>query len=92
MPDPRRPSPQARRIARVVATWGLLTLGSVAALAVLIIWHLVRRGRLIRQNLRPPRAVRLPELDRPESPENPEMSPRSTRRTRRERPGGKNEK
>jgi hypothetical protein len=63
MPETRRPSAEAhRRIARAAATWGLLTLGSVAVLAALIVWHLVRRGRLIRQNLGPPRVVRLPEI------------------------------
>jgi hypothetical protein len=69
MPDPRWPSPEVRRrIARVVATWGALTLGSVVVLAALIIWHLIRRGRLIQQGLGPPRVVRLPEIERPQPP------------------------
>jgi hypothetical protein len=63
MPETRWPSPETRRrIARVVATWGLLTLGSVVGLTALIVWHLIRRGRLIQQNLGPPRVVRLPEI------------------------------
>ena len=63
MPEPRRPSPESRRrIAHATATWGFLTLGTVATLAALIIWHLIRRGRLIREGLGPPRVVRLPEI------------------------------
>ena len=39
-------------------------------LGALLIWHFVRRGRLIRERLSPPRTVRLPEfpaqdIDRP---------------------------
>lgn len=63
MTESRRPSLAVRRrIARATATWGALTLGAVAVLAALIIWHLIRRGRLIRQSLSPPRDVRLPEV------------------------------
>jgi len=35
-----------------------------AAMGILIIWHLVRRGRLIREGLAPPRVVPLPEVER----------------------------
>jgi len=35
---------------------------ALAAIGALVIWHLVRRGRLIRDRLNPPRIVRLPEL------------------------------
>ena len=34
---------------------------ALAALGLLI-WHIIRRGRLIRERLNPPRIVRLPEL------------------------------
>ena len=36
---------------------------AIVALGSLAIWHLVRRGRLIRERLGAPRDVRLPELD-----------------------------
>jgi hypothetical protein len=57
-----REKPEARsRVGRAVA--GLLgtTLVALAAVGGLLIWHLARRGRLIRDRLNPPRNVRLPE-------------------------------
>jgi hypothetical protein len=36
---------------------------SIGAIGALVIWHLVRRGRLIRESLGPPRGVELPELN-----------------------------
>jgi hypothetical protein len=59
--------PDARpRIGRAVAV--LLGTGvfAIAALGALLIWHMVRRGRLIRERLSAPRVVRLPELPTPE--------------------------
>jgi hypothetical protein len=52
-----------KRIGRAVS--GLLAAGlvGIAALGVLAIWHLVRRGRLIRERLAPPKPVRLPEVE-----------------------------
>jgi len=51
--------PEARpRLGKAVAALlgtGLVTL---AALGGLLIWHIMRRGRLIRERLNPPRAVR----------------------------------
>jgi hypothetical protein len=41
----------------------LVTLGAMGAL---LIWHLLRRGRLIHQRLGPPRVVRLPQYPGPE--------------------------
>jgi hypothetical protein len=38
---------------------GVITIAVVGALTI---WHLVRRGRLIRARLGPPRDVRLPDL------------------------------
>jgi hypothetical protein len=52
-----------RRIGHAAATWLGLTLAAIAILSVGVIWHLVRRGRLIRERLGPPRAVQLPELE-----------------------------
>jgi hypothetical protein len=51
--------PEARpRLGRAIAALlgtGLVTL---AALGGLLIWHIMRRGRLIRERLNPPRIVR----------------------------------
>jgi hypothetical protein len=81
MPEPRRSSPESRRrIAHATAMWGLLTLGTIAALAALIIWHLIRRGRLIREGLGPPRVVRLPDVTPVTPPSDPEIPPQSTLR------------
>jgi hypothetical protein len=73
MPDPSPRSPaDRRRIARVAADWGALTLGTLTTLVALILWHLVRRGRLLRQGLHPPRDVRLPEEISPQRPQRPQ--------------------
>ncbi len=63
--------PEARpRLGRAVAELLGTTLVAVAALSALLIWHLVRRARMIRERLSPPRAVELPDftgdkVDRP---------------------------
>jgi hypothetical protein len=55
--------PEARpRIGRAVATLLGTGLVALAAFGVLLIWHLVRRGRLIRERLSAPRVVRIPEF------------------------------
>lgn len=55
--------PQARsRLGHAVAVLLGTTLIALAAIAALVIWHLVRRGRLIRERLNPPRKVWLPEI------------------------------
>jgi hypothetical protein len=55
--------PEARsRLGRAVAALLGTSLFALAALGALLIWHLVRRGRLIRERLHAPRLVRLPEL------------------------------
>jgi hypothetical protein len=51
------------RIGRAVVVllgWGLV---ATALLGLLALWHLVRRGRVLRANLAPPRSVSLPEDD-----------------------------
>ena len=65
-----KPAERAR-IGKVVA--GLLAWGLVAsaALGLLALWHLVRRGRILRANLARPKAVSLPD------PEPPQPSPPS---------------
>jgi hypothetical protein len=59
-----KPSERAR-IGRAVV--GLLGWGLVASavLGLLALWHLIRRGRILRANLAQPRSVSLPEPDRP---------------------------
>jgi hypothetical protein len=71
-PDPRRTpllkrddlKPEERiRIGKAAATllgWGL---AAIAILGLLALWHLVRRGRILRANLAAPRAVSFPELE-----------------------------
>ena len=54
--------PEARsRLGRAVASLLGTTLVALAAIGALVIWHLVRRGRLIREQLGSPRIVRIPE-------------------------------
>ena len=51
------------RIGRAVAVllgWGL---AASTVLALLAIWHLIRRGRVLRANLAPPKTVSLPEIE-----------------------------
>ncbi len=70
--DPRplleRPDlkPEERvRIGKAVAVllgWGLV---ASALLGLLALWHLIRRGRVLRANLTQPRSVSLPEDEIP---------------------------
>jgi hypothetical protein len=70
-PEPKRSRlrqllerPEARpRVSWAVASLLAASVVSIAVLGVLLIWHLVRRGRLIRQGLHPPRPVRWPALE-----------------------------
>jgi hypothetical protein len=52
-----------RRLARAVASLLGVGIATIGVIGALLIWHLVRRGRLIREGLNPPRAVRLPEIE-----------------------------
>jgi hypothetical protein len=55
--------PQARsRVGRAVAVLLGTSLVALAAIGALVIWHLLRRGRMIRERLNPPRKVWLPEI------------------------------
>jgi hypothetical protein len=55
--------PQARsRLGNAVAILLGTSLVALAAISALLIWHLIRRGRLIRDRLSPPRKVWLPEI------------------------------
>jgi hypothetical protein len=75
--------PEARpRVTQAVARLLGVTIAAIGVIGVLVIWHLVRRGRLIRNRLRPPRATLLPEpeagpdLDLELDPEPERDSPR----------------
>jgi hypothetical protein len=55
--------PEARpRLAKAFVYLLGTTLVAVTAMSVLLIWHLMRRARLIRERLNPHRVVKLPEL------------------------------
>ncbi len=79
MPDPRTPAGEPRRtelrrllarpdaaprVRRAVARLLGVSVLSIGVVGALVVWHLIRRGRLIRERLGPPRAVRLVEPDR----------------------------
>jgi hypothetical protein len=54
--------PAARRqLGEAVAALLGAALVALAAIGGLVIWHLVRRGRIIRERLGPPKIVRMPE-------------------------------
>jgi hypothetical protein len=57
-PKPRRSTSDRSRIRSAAYLWGTLTLSGVSILGGLTIWHLRRRGRLLRDRLGPPRDVR----------------------------------
>ena len=67
---PDLPPRDRARIGRAVAALLASGLVGIVALGTLAIWHLVRRGRLIRERLGPPKDIRLPEVwpDRPPDP------------------------
>lgn len=55
--------PEARgRVSRAVASLLGVSVLSIGVVGALLIWHMVRRGRLIRESLGPPRDVQLPDL------------------------------
>jgi hypothetical protein len=55
--------PESRpRLARAFAELIGATLVTLVAVAALLIWHIIRRGRLVRERLGQPRAVELPEF------------------------------
>ena len=55
--------PEARpRLGRAIAVLGGTGVVAFAAVGGLLIWHIMRRGRLIRERLSDPRVIRLPEF------------------------------
>lgn len=60
MPKPERlPGHRERKARQAAVLWGTLTLGGVGILALFVLWHLARRGRLLRDRLGPPRPSEL---------------------------------
>lgn len=56
-------NPEARpRVRKAVVSLLSVVVASIGVIGVLLIWHLVRRGRLIREGLAPPKDVRLPDI------------------------------
>jgi hypothetical protein len=66
------PPPVRTRVGWAAAAFLGAGLVAIIALGSLAIWHLVRRGRLIRERLGRPRDVRLPELGVADSDRLPE--------------------
>jgi hypothetical protein len=67
--------PEARpRVRGAVVSLLAVTIVSIGTFGLFLIWHLVRRGRLIRESQPPPRAVRLPDRAPPADP-TPEAEP-----------------
>ena len=58
-----KPEQRARigRVAVLLLGWGLV---ASTVLGLLALWHLVRRGRVLRANLSPPKSVSMPEVDK----------------------------
>lgn len=65
----RRDAGRRRRARQAFALWGELVLESIVLLTALIAWHLVRRGRLLRERLSNPPAE--PGLHSPDAPPSP---------------------
>lgn len=62
MDDASRKEQLRERLRKPVGEFlGAILLG-VGAVCFLAIWHLLRRGRLIREGLSPPKDVRLPDV------------------------------
>lgn len=74
MPNPEPPGRKSRgrRVRQAAVLWGTLTLGGVGILSAFVLWHLWRRGRLLRDRLGPPRQTRFSVADPHEESESPE--------------------
>lgn len=53
----RTASSDRKRVAQAAMLWGGLALTGIILVAILTLWHLVRRGRVIRDSLAPPRPI-----------------------------------
>jgi len=70
-PEPKR-SPLRRilehpggrqRVGRAIVSLMEVGIASLIVLGLLLIWHSIHRGRLIRERLNPPRPVKMPDFD-----------------------------
>jgi hypothetical protein len=84
MPEPQRSRlrqileehPDARRrLGREIARLLGIGVATIALMGALLIWHFVRRGRMVRERLGPPRVVRLPDLE-PKTPAKSDPEPK----------------
>ena len=67
-PERRANTPAGRRrIAGAATLWGILALSGTTILSALAIWHLVRRGRLLRESLGPPKPASALKMELPPS-------------------------
>lgn len=62
---------ERQRVGRAIVALGATTLVAIVAISGLLIWHLLRRGRLIRERLAPPNPTRLLDF----SDDSPEQRP-----------------
>ena len=46
-----------KRVAQAALLWGGMALTGMTLVVVLTVWHLIRRGRVIRTSLAPPRPI-----------------------------------
>lgn len=58
-----------RRVGELARLWGEVTLGGILVVTGLALWHLRRRGRLLRDRLAPPPAGPSHEAGRPRRPD-----------------------
>ena len=59
-----------KKIRELVVLWQLITVGAIALIGALTIWHLKRRASLVKSRLSPPKMQNAPlELPEPERPE-----------------------
>lgn len=68
---PREPVDEdvRRRLGRASAELLAAVLAAVAGIGGLVIWHLARRGRVLREGLGPPRPVRWPVSENDRDPQ-----------------------
>jgi hypothetical protein len=65
-----------RRVREAARIWGYMTLGGISVLSAFVVWHLARRGRLLRASLGVPRQTHPGFLADSESDKSQPGSPR----------------
>lgn len=62
--------PKKKRIREIVVLWQLLTVGAIALIGSLVIWHLKRRADVVKSRVSPPKMQSSPiQWHTPEGPE-----------------------